>query len=87
MSKVMYTDYQISGNLRRATKKGLLASLSKKQLIELTDKYFRDKNGVLHCAYSWEPIVNQNDLELEHVIPISRGGGTVLFNRSERAHV
>lgn len=80
MSKVMYTDYQISGNLRRATKKGLLASLSKKQLIELTDKYFRDKNGVLHCAYSWEPIVNQNDLELEHVIPISRGGGTVLFN-------
>lgn len=80
MSKVMYTDYQISGNLRRATKKGLLAALSKKQLIELTDKYFRDENGVLHCAYSWEPIVNQDDLELEHVIPISRGGGTVLFN-------
>lgn len=80
MNRVMYTDYQISGNLRRAAKKGLLASLSKKQLIELTDKYFRDDNGILHCAYSWMPITIKNDLEMEHIIPISRGGGTVLFN-------
>lgn len=80
MSNIRYTDYQISGNLSRTAKLGLLSYLSKKDLYYLTDKYFRDENGILHCAYSWNVITSQDELELEHIIPVSRNGGTVLFN-------
>ena len=80
MSNIRYTDYQISGNLSRTAKLGLLSYLSKKDLYYLTDKYFRDENGILHCAYSWNVITSQEELELEHIIPVSRNGGTVIFN-------
>lgn len=80
MEKVMFTDYQISGNLRRTARKGLLSTLNKKNLYYLTDKYFRDSQGILHCAYSGSPILTQDQLEMEHIIPVSRDGGTVLFN-------
>ena len=79
MGYVAITDDSVYHNKRRTAKLGLLSILDKNEINRLVDKYFRDSNGNLHCAYTGE-ILNQDNLELEHIIPVSLGGGTVIFN-------
>ena len=78
---VSYT--QIDGNLRRTASVGLISLLNQKQLEELALKYFskyEDGKLVYICPYSGQPIKDSKDIVLEHIIPVSSNGGTVLFN-------
>ena len=79
--KVFYSEGQIRGNIHRTLKANLLTYLPEEILDKLTDTYFRDKEGNLLCAYTGEPLDNvEKKLELEHIISVSNGGGTILFN-------
>ena len=83
--KSLVANYQISGNLRRTAKKGLISLLNKKELEKLAIKYYGETNekGNLiryYCPYSGEPITDVNKIVLEHIIPVTSNGGTVLFN-------
>ena len=80
MKHIEYTDNQIKQENIRTIKGGLFSNLEKDQQKELTDKYFRDENDNLYCAYSGQVIKNKKDLALEHIIPINRGGSSVIFN-------
>ncbi len=82
---------QVDGNLRRAAKKGLVSELYRKQMNALALKYFGvDSNGnytenkedivAYRCPYSGEIINDLSTAWLEHILPISSDGGTVLFN-------
>lgn len=79
MAYVSFSESSIYHNLKRTAKLGLISVLDRNNFENLINKYYRDSQGVLHCAYTWHPI-NQSDLELEHIIPVSLGGGTVIFN-------
>ena len=80
---------QVDGNLRRSIEKGLISHLNRIQMNKLALKYFgvdqkgnytSNTNEIVgyRCPYTGE-IVNSN-LHLEHILPISSNGGTVLFN-------
>lgn len=79
MATVSFSENSVYHNKKRTAKLGLLSILDRDEFNNLVDKYYRDENGNLHCAYTWE-ILNQDNLELEHIIPVSLGGGTVIFN-------
>ena len=80
----LVTTSTISVNLKRTATKGLISLLNQKQLEELAIKYYGVyENGKLKgyiCPYSGELITNTKDIVLEHIIPVSSTGGTVLFN-------
>ena len=84
MKSILVSDFAVVSNLRRAASEGLLSSLTTSKLNELALKYFGIyENGELvgyQCPYSGKKITNPKKIVLEHIIPISRGGGTVLFN-------
>lgn len=79
MSTISFSENSVYHNKKRTAKLGLLSILDRDEFNNLVDKYYRDESGNLHCAYTWE-ILNQDNLELEHIIPVSLGGGTVIFN-------
>ena len=84
MESILVSDFAVVSNLRRAASEGLLSSLTTSKLNELALKYFGIyENGELvgyQCPYSGKKITNPKKIVLEHIIPISRGGGTSLFN-------
>ena len=75
---------QIDSNLRRTASEGLISLLSHKQLNDLALKYYGVyREGMLvgyECPYSGKILTDLNDIVLEHIIPVSSNGGTVLFN-------
>ena len=84
METVLVSIDSVRNNLRRSARNNLLSSLSIKQFNNLALKYFGIyENGKLvgyQCPYSGEKITDAKRIELEHIIPISAGGGTTLFN-------
>ena len=80
--KVKFSEKDIESNRRRTADNGLISYLSLKEFNDLINKYFRDSEGDLHCAYSDEVITSRGKngtLRLEHMIPVSMGGGTILI--------
>ena len=82
---------QVDGNLRRTADRGLVSELYRKQMNALALKYFGvDKDGnytenkdeivSYRCPYSGELIKDLSTAHLEHILPVSSNGGTVLFN-------
>ena len=82
---------QVVFNLNRTTDKGLISELYRKQLNKLALKYFGvDKNGnytdkledivAYRCPYSNKIITDLSKVQLEHILPVSCKGGTVIFN-------
>ena len=82
---------QVDGNLRRTADRGLISVLYRKQMNALALKYFGvDSNGnytenkedivAYRCPYSGEIISDLSTAHLEHILPVSSNGGTVLFN-------
>ena len=82
---------QVDGNLRRTADRGLISELYRKQMNALALKYFGvDSNGnytenkedivAYRCPYSGEIISDLSTAHLEHILPVSSNGGTVLFN-------
>lgn len=75
---------QIESNLRRTASEGLISLLFYNQLNELSLKYYGVyQEGELigyECPYSGEILTDPNNVVLEHIIPVSSNGGTVLFN-------
>ena len=84
MESILVSEYSIISNLRRTSSKGLFSCLSQHQLNDLALKYFGiyDNNKLVgyECPYSGKKITSTEDIVLEHIIPISSGGGTALFN-------
>ena len=83
--------YQVESNLNRTADKGLISELYRKQLNKLALKYFGvDSNGnytdkledivAYKCPYSGEIITDTSQIHLEHILPVSSNGGTVIFN-------
>ena len=81
---MLLSEEQIRCNLRRTTSAGLISLLNGTQLTRLALKYFGvyENNNFIgyQCPYSGKLITNFNELILEHIIPVSSNGGTVLFN-------
>jgi len=82
---------QVERNLRRTADRGLVSELYRKQMNALALKYFGvDKDGnytenkdeivSYRCPYSGELIKDLSTAHLEHILPVSSNGGTVLFN-------
>lgn len=82
---------QVDGNLRRTADRGLVSELYRRQMNALALKYFGvDANGnytnnkeeivAYRCPYSGEIISDLSNTHLEHILPVSSNGGTVLFN-------
>ena len=82
---------QVDGNLRRTADRGLVSELYRRQMNALALKYFGvDSNGnytdnkeeivAYRCPYSGEIISDLSNAHLEHILPVSSSGGTVLFN-------
>jgi len=82
---------QVDGNLRRTADRGLVSELYRKQMNALALKYFGvDSHGnytenieeivSYRCPYSGELIKDLSNAHLEHILPVSSNGGTVLFN-------
>ncbi len=82
---------QVDGNIKRTSDKGLISKLYRKQMNELALKYFgvdlignytSDKKSIVayRCPYSGEIITDLSTAHLEHILPVSSNGGTVLFN-------
>ena len=84
VESILVSEYSIISNLRRTSSKGLFSCLSQHQLNNLALKYFGiyDNNKLIgyECPYSGKRMTNTEDIVLEHIIPISSGGGTALFN-------
>lgn len=84
MDGILIKDYVLRTNLKRTEEKGLLSRLSLDDLLALSLKYFGVyENGKLigyTCPYSGKIITNADELIIEHIIPVSAGGGTVPFN-------
>lgn len=85
MSDLELINYgQVSKNLRRTASKDAISLLYLPQLNRLSLSYYGIyKNGSLagyKCPYSGEVLTDSSKIELEHIIPCSAGGGTVLFN-------
>lgn len=82
---------QVDGNLRRTADRGLVSELYRKQMNALALKYFGvNSNGnytenkedivAYRCPYSGEIISDLSTAHLEHILPVSSNGGTILFN-------
>ena len=82
---------QVDGNLRRTADRGLVSELYRRQMNALALKYFGvDSNGnytenkedivAYRCPYSGEIISDLSNAHLEHILPVSSNGGTILFN-------
>ena len=82
---------QVDGNIRRTADRGLISKLYRKQMNALALKYFGvDTNGnytenkeeivAYRCPYSGELIKDLSTSHLDHILPVSSNGGTVLFN-------
>ena len=82
---------QVDGNLRRTADRGLVSELYRRQMNALALKYFGvDSNGnytenkedivAYRCPYSGKIISDLSTAHLEHILPVSSNGGTVLFN-------
>ena len=82
---------QVDSNLRRTADRGLVSELYRRQMNALALKYFGiDSNGnytdnkeeivAYRCPYSGKIISDLSNAHLEHILPVSSGGGTVLFN-------
>ncbi len=82
---------QVDGNLRRTADRGLVSELYRKQMNALALKYYGvDSNGnytknkedivAYRCPYSGEIISDLSTAHLEHILPVSSNGGTILFN-------
>ena len=82
---------QVDGNLRRTADRGLISELYRRQMNSLALKYFGvDSDGnytenkedivAYRCPYSGEIISDLSTTHLEHILPVSSNGGTVLFN-------
>ena len=82
---------QVDGNLKRTADRGLVSELYRRQMNALALKYFGvDSNGnytenkkdivAYRCPYSGEIISDLSTAHLEHILPVSSNGGTVLFN-------
>ena len=82
---------QVDGNLRRTADRGLVSELYRRQMNALALKYFGvDSNGIYtenkedivayRCPYSGEIIKELSTAHLEHILPVSSNGGTILFN-------
>ena len=82
---------QVDGNLRRTADRGLISELYRRQMNSLALKYFGvDSDGnytenkedivAYRCPYSGEIISDLSTAHLEHILPVSSNGGTVLFN-------
>ena len=82
---------QVDGNVRRTADRGLISELYRRQMNALALKYFGvDSNGnytenkedivAYRCPYSGEIISDLSTAHLEHILPVSSNGGTVLFN-------
>ena len=84
MNVRLIEEYALKTNLKRTEDKGLLSKLSYDDLMFRSLKYFGIyENGELigyTCPYSGKTINNSEALVLEHIIPVSSGGGTVPFN-------
>ena len=84
MEKSLISINQIENNLRRTIAKNCCSLLNKEQLEKLALKYYGIyENGKLvgyTCPYSGELLTDFKDIVLEHIIPVSSGGGTILFN-------
>lgn len=82
--KTLISRNQIESNLRRTASYGYISLLNQKQLEELALKHYgvyeNNKLVGYTCPYSGELVTNFNDIVLEHIIPVSSTGGTVLFN-------
>ncbi len=80
----LLTKSQIERNLRRTASKGQISLLTLKELNAMAKKHFGIiEDGKLvgyYCPYSGLEIRSKDDLVIEHIIPVSSGGGTVLFN-------
>ena len=81
----LLTIEQIRNNLRRTASEKLISLINKKELEQLALKYYgeTDISGNLigyRCPYSGVLITDTKDLVLEHIIPVSSKGGTILFN-------
>ena len=81
---MLITSSQIEANLRRTAEKGYISLLDHYGLEKLAIKYFgiyeEDELIGYQCPYSGELITDYRNLVLEHIIPVSSKGGTVLFN-------
>lgn len=87
----MKNKYYIKSNIiyaenKRAQKKGLINNLTDDEFNNWCIEWWINKNddGILRCPYSGKVIDNninkQSSIVLEHIIPIEKGGGTILFN-------
>ena len=85
----LITKYQVIDNLRRTSSKHLISLLEHNQINTLALKYFGvNANGIFTskvdeikgymCPYTGE--ISYDNLHLEHILPVSSGGGTILFN-------
>ena len=82
---------QVDGNLRRTADRGLVSELYRRQMNALALKYFgvdsnenytdnKEEIVAYRCPYSGEIISDLTTAHLEHILPVSSNGGTVLFN-------
>ena len=82
---------QVEGNLRRTADRGLISELYRKQMNALALKYFgvdsndnytdnKEEIVSYRCPYSGEIIKDLSSAHLDHILPVSSNGGTVLFN-------
>ncbi|MBQ3436202.1 MAG: hypothetical protein IJH13_04220 [Bacilli bacterium] len=71
---------QVYCNLRRSATKDKISLLSATQINKHFEKYYYDKQqDKCFCPYTGKELTKETAI-LEHIIPISCGGGTVLFN-------
>lgn len=81
MKKELIPKSIIYSSLRRTLKRGLLSSIDLDTFFSLSLKYFGVyENGKFvgyQCPYSGKIA---DEIVLEHIIPVSLGGGTTLFN-------
>ena len=71
---------QVYFNLRRSALKGKISLLSAEQINKHFKKFYYDEvQGKYFCPYTGVELTKENTV-LEHIISISSGGGTVLFN-------
>ncbi len=75
---------QILSNKRRTAKLGLISLLTESEINNLALKHFgvyQDNQLIAYeCPYSGKLITNNKEIVLEHIIPTSSLGATILFN-------
>lgn len=48
--------------------------------LQIIVENFKDKNGIVYCAYCNREILNDGMLHMEHITPISKGGNNTITN-------